>query len=53
MSMGPGVLHLQNFFLGKHFSAGLSGGGAGENTGGYVFAGSGVALLCRPLRWWR
>lgn len=43
--VGPEVellLHLQNFFLGKHFSAGLSGGGAGENTAGPVFAGSWV-----------
>ena len=34
--VGPEVelLHLQNFFLGKHFSGGLS------NTAGPVFAGS-------------
>jgi hypothetical protein len=49
--VGPEVellRHLQNFFLGKHFSAGLSGGGAGENTGGSVFAGSWVISLPSP-----
>jgi len=37
------LLHLQNFFLGKHFSAGLSSGLSGVGTGPNVTSTSTVA----------
>ena len=55
-SMGPlpvgrevePLLHLQNFFLGKHFSAGLSSGLSGVGTGPNVTSTSTVDALSSP-----